>query len=168
MEIRTAVLTDARAIATVHVASERAAYQGILPDNVLASLSVEKQDVSWRERIANRPSTTLVADEAGSIWGWVNFGRSRDSDSTPSTGEIRAMYVSPERWRCGVGTALWQHSRSFLERAGYLEVTLWVLELNDLARQFYEKAGFILEKEIHKTTERGSKTFQVVRYRRTT
>src|SRR5438477_12130961 len=111
MEIRAAILADARAIATVHIVSKRAAYRGILPDTVRDSLSLEKQEFSWRERIAAGDSSTLVADHDGSVWGWINFGKSRDSDIDPDAGEVRAMYVSPERWRCGVGSTLWQHAK---------------------------------------------------------
>ena len=75
------------------------------------------------------------------------------------------MYVTPEQCRRGVGNALWEHSRTSLEKTGYSEVTLWVLELNYPARQFYEKIGFTLDREIQTTVERGSKTFNVVRYR---
>jgi hypothetical protein len=97
MNIREAILADARAIATVHVASERAAYRGIVPDIVLDCASVEKQEAAWRERIASGASDTLVADQDGSVRGWINLGASRDSDAGPNVGEVRAMYVSPER-----------------------------------------------------------------------
>ena len=165
MVVRQAVLADAKGIASVHVDSERAAYRGILPDIVLNALSVEKQEAAWHQRIANGTSNTLVAHDEGTITGWVNFGQSRDADSSPTTGEIRAMYVRPQEWRRGVGTGLWQHSRTSLQRAGYSETTLWVLELNYPARQFYERVGFTLDPEIRTTLERGSKTFNVVRYR---
>ena len=165
MVVRQAVLADVKGIASVHVHSERAAYRGILPDIVLDSLSVEKQEAAWLERIANGTSNTLVANDEGTITGWVNFGQSRDADGTPTTGEVRAMYVSPEKWGRGIGFALWQHGRTSLQKAGYSEATLWVLELNHPARQFYEKVGFTLDTEIRTTVERGSKTFNVVRYR---
>ena len=165
MVVRQAVLADAKGIASVHVDSERAAYRGILPDIALDSLSVEKQEAAWHQRLANGTSNTFVADENGDILGWINLGGSRDSDSLSTTGEIRAMYVRSQEWRRGVGTALWQHSRTSLQKAGYLEMTLWVLELNYPARQFYEKVGFTLDPEIRTTVERGSKTFNVVRYR---
>jgi GNAT superfamily N-acetyltransferase len=165
MRIRTAIVADAKGIASVHVDSERAAYRGILPAIVLDSLSVEKQETAWRERIANGTSNTAVADENGDILGWINFGRSRDNDRSPTTGEVWAMYVSPEKWRRGVGVALWEHSKTSLEEIGCSEVTLWVFELNYPARQFYQKIAFTLDREIQKTVERGSKPLNVVRYR---
>src|SRR5262245_58120576 len=123
MLVRQAVLADAKRIALVHVDSERAAYRGILPDLVLDSLSVEKQEAGWSERIANGTSDTLVADENDDISGWVNFGRSRDADSSPTTGEVLAMYIDPQKWRRGVGNTLWEHSETYLQESGYTEVT---------------------------------------------
>ena len=167
MQIRPAILKDAKRIASVHVDSERAAYRGILPDSVLDSLSIEAQEARWRERIANGTSNTWVAEDNGEILGWINFGRSRDTDSSPTTAEVLAMYVNPQEWRRGVGNALWEHSKTSLQESGYSEVTLWVFELNSRARQFYEKVGFTLDREVQKTVERGSKVLTVVRYRRT-
>src|SRR5215813_8708591 len=115
MKIWTATLSDAAVIASVHVSSERAAYRDILPDSVLDSLSIEKQEIAWRHRIAAGASITFVAEEDGQVCGWINFGKSRDRDATSSVAEIRAMHINPERWRCGVGTALWEHARSALQ-----------------------------------------------------
>jgi ribosomal protein S18 acetylase RimI-like enzyme len=64
-----------------------------------------------------------------------------------------------------VGTALWERARTSFQKAAYSDVTLWVFERNDLARRFYEKAGFRLERKIEKTLERGGETFRAVRYR---
>src|SRR5215471_12510189 len=119
MKIRTATLADAAAIASVHITSERAAYRTILPDIVLDSLSIDKQEIAWRQRIESTVTTTFVAEEDGNVCGWINFGRSRDSDASSTVAEIRAMYVNPERWRCGVGTALWERTKSALRQASY-------------------------------------------------
>lgn len=165
MEIRNALLTDADAIAEIHVTAKQVAYLGIVPDRALVPLSVAKQKTSWRERIAKNTSTTLVATKAGNVKGWINFGPSRDLDARSATGEVFAMYVRPEMWRRGVGSALWQFAKIQLQQDGYSEVTLWVLERNDRARHFYEKVGFTLESGTEKALERAGKTIVEVRYR---
>jgi ribosomal protein S18 acetylase RimI-like enzyme len=167
MHIRIAIPDDAKVIARVHVESEKAAYCGIIPDDVLASLSVEEQEVRWHERIARGSSSTLIAEQDGHALGWINFGKSRDLDAGPSTAEIRAMYVAPNSWRGGVGAALWRNAKDSLQQSRYSEVTLWVLKPNDLARNFYEKVGFCLETGIQKTLQRGAKVVPAVRYRLT-
>jgi ribosomal protein S18 acetylase RimI-like enzyme len=168
MEVRRATVTDAPGIAGVHVAAERAAYCGFLPLIVLDALSKEKQEAAWRERIESGDSTTFVACVNEDVWGWINLGGSRDLDAGQRTSEIRAMYVSPDYWRHGVGGALWEHARTFLlQETACSCVTLWVFEQNDIARRFYEKIGFRLEREIDKTVERGGQKFRVLRYRHT-
>jgi ribosomal protein S18 acetylase RimI-like enzyme len=145
--------------------SERAAYRGLLPDVVLDCLSEREHEAAWRERIGKGNSTTLVAGKDAEVWGWINFGESRNCDAAPGTGEIRAMYVKPETWRRGVGTMLWEEANRFLRQAGYREVTLWVYAQNQLARRFYEKVGFRLEGDLEKNVDRGGEAFSAVRYR---
>ncbi len=60
--MRDAVPGDARAIAGVHVASWRAAYAGLMPDTVLAGLSVEERTASWTRLLAEPGQHTLVVE----------------------------------------------------------------------------------------------------------
>ena len=164
MIIRTATTIDARAIAIVHVASERAAYRGIVPDVVLNALSVDARAIAWQERIQRGGSTTLLAESDG-VQGWLNCGACRDADAASDTAELRAMYVSPEKWRSGVGAALWSQARMLLQESGYRDIVLWVLEANVAARQFYEREGFTLEQGTHKMLTYGSTELRALRYR---
>ena len=47
-----------------------------------------------------------VLGELGEVLGLVNTGPSRDADGLSSTIEIWAIYVAPEHWRRGVGSAV--------------------------------------------------------------
>jgi hypothetical protein len=49
MAIEPATADDAGAIAQIHVDAWRAAYVGILPDDHLASLSVDEREAMWRD-----------------------------------------------------------------------------------------------------------------------
>jgi GNAT superfamily N-acetyltransferase len=55
---------------------------------------------------------------------------------------IDRLYVDPDRWRRGIGTALIAHARSL--SPGHL--WLYTLQINSSARAFYEKHGFVAEK----------------------
>jgi GNAT superfamily N-acetyltransferase len=74
--------------------------------------------------------------------GFVSFGPSRDENATPSTGEVPAIYVDPSVMGTGVGRELLEAATAALREAGYARATLWVLEANERARRFYEKAGW--------------------------
>jgi hypothetical protein len=50
--IRPATLADAAAIAKVHVEAWRETYRGLVPDSVLAGLSVERGVRAWTDMLA--------------------------------------------------------------------------------------------------------------------
>jgi RimJ/RimL family protein N-acetyltransferase len=142
--IRTATPEDARAIAEVHVASWRSAYRGLLPDAYLDRLSVDEREAQRREHLDDSGSGwgTLVAEEDGRVIGFATFGPSRDEDAPPGTGEVPAIYLDPSAVGTGVGRELFAETVSGLRSAGFTRATLWVLEANERARRFYEKAGW--------------------------
>src|SRR4051812_34585931 len=79
-QIRDARIDDARAIATVHVDSWRSGYRGIVPDDFLDALSVDRRMEFWRKVMASATdrSVLLVAcDAVGSIIGFASGGAER-------------------------------------------------------------------------------------------
>lgn len=145
VRVRRAVESDARGIALVHVRSWRVAYRGILPDEVLDGLSVDQRERGWRDRLAERDGRafTLVPDADGAVAGFCTVATpSRDKDAAPRVAEIEAIYVVPDAWRGGIGTALLDAALEELRARGYQEATLWVLAENERARAFYAACGF--------------------------
>lgn len=76
VELRDATQADAHAIANVLVRSWRAAYRGLLPDDVLAGLSIPDRERFWSDVLAARPPhiRTVVATIAGAIVGFAATG----------------------------------------------------------------------------------------------
>lgn len=143
MRIREASVEDALAIAHVHVASWRVAYQGLLPQAHLDELDEGHRAEVWARLIRSEDARTrtYVAESGGEIIGFANAGPSRDSD-TPTSGEIPAIYIHPDSWGIGVGRALIAAARAWLVEAGFGRASLWVLADNDHARRFYETDGW--------------------------
>jgi GNAT superfamily N-acetyltransferase len=141
--IRPARRRDAHGIAEVHVASWRHAYRGLLPDEYLDRLSVAEREAEHRARLADQEpgSGTLVVNLSG-IVGFASFARSRDEDATPQTGEVPAIYLHPDVIGTGAGRRLFEETVGALREAGYERASLWVLEANEGARRFYERAGW--------------------------
>jgi ribosomal protein S18 acetylase RimI-like enzyme len=127
LTIRTATPADARAIAEVHVASWRVGYRGLVPDEELTALSVEKRTEQWEELLGDERNTVLVADD---VAGFIAFEH--------DTRDIRALYVDPERFRGGVGSALLNAAHERMQGGS----ALWVLEGNDAAMAFYRRHGY--------------------------
>lgn len=164
--LRQAVPDDAAAIARVHIASWQAAYRGQLPDQFLDSLSAEFERRSdfWRNHISAPPSPqheVWVATVESAVEGFVAAGPARQSP--PDTGEIYAIYVSPERWSAGLGRALLSHGADRLA-ATYPAAILWVLESNTRARQFYNRAGWVADGETKLETLPDGIELREVRY----
>ena len=116
-------------------------------------------------RQLRRSMVAARADEDNAVLGWISVGGSRDSDASPTTGEVWAIYVDPRHWRRGVGRTLWNHARDTLRDAGFADVTLWVLKENHSALGFYASVGFTAEKGREERIERGGAELVEVRLR---
>ena len=141
-EVRPATPQDARAIAEVRVASWRWAYRGLVPDDVLAGMSVAESEAGWRGILADPAVAVFVASLGDRLVGFASCCASRDADAPPGTGEIGALYVVEEVAGTGVGSALMTAAEGKLRSSGHVRATLWVLASNDRGRGFYERRGW--------------------------
>jgi ribosomal protein S18 acetylase RimI-like enzyme len=125
------------------VASWRAAFTGLVPQDFLDAMDPVSIATSWTESIAAGRSRLHVAAAAdGEIVGYAGVGPERDPAAPPHTGELYALFVHPSSWGSGAGTALTDAAVDDLAGAGCTEVWLWVLEANVRARAFYRRYGF--------------------------
>ncbi len=154
--IRAATIADAAGIAVVQRAGWFAAYEGIVPHDIIEQVQAPDGGARIRERLRGRPwQHTLVAcDEAGEVVGYAAYGPERDvlygfwppaltgAGAAGQVGELYALYVHPDWWSTGTGRALISDVLDKTTALGYGEVVLWVLEENARARRFYSLAGF--------------------------
>jgi GNAT superfamily N-acetyltransferase len=160
VEVRDARPDDAVAIAGVHVSAWRAAYDRLLPSDVLSALSVERRAAHWERQLVAGTSQVWVATEPD-VQGFVSVGDSRDEDS-PDAGELYAIYVSPGRWGEGIGQHLLTASSTWLS-SRYSAAHLWVLAGNSRACRFYSQHGWRPD-GAEKQEQRGDVTLHEVRY----
>ena len=146
VELRDATPADARAIAVVTVRSWRTAYRGLLPDDVLAGLSVHDREQLWSDTLTARPSRTcaVVATVAGDIVGFAATGPPLvPADRADATlGDLYALYLEPAVWRRGIGTRLHAAALDRLRVSGFTHAGLWVLDTNEPAWRFYRHHGW--------------------------
>jgi GNAT superfamily N-acetyltransferase len=145
MAVRWATVDDADAIAEVHIASWRAAYQGLIPDEVLDGLRLDRRAAQWRIWLAEggERAFTLVAERGGAIQGFCTLAMpSQDAEEADEVAEIPALYLRPESRRGGVGTSLVGAALDEMRSRGFREAILWMLEGNDPAAAFYERGGW--------------------------
>lgn len=166
--IRTALPTDAKAIAQVHISSWQAAYRDLMPAEYLNALqtTLAQRESFWARSIESSDSGVWVAEPNNQVVGWISVGASRDDDAAgQNIGEVMAIYVLAGNWQAGVGLALWKAGVQYLREQGYEGLTLWVLARNERAIQFYRRAGCVEEAGSERNLERGGVPLVEVRYK---
>jgi ribosomal protein S18 acetylase RimI-like enzyme len=138
--VRTATLSDAHAIAHVHVASWRTTYRDTLPDDFLASLSEPNYEERWKRVIGEGASKVYVVEDGGNVVGFASGGRERAGEPGYE-GEVYAIYLLEAVQRRGFGRELVRAAVAGLRELGLSDMIIWVLRDNQPARAFYERLG---------------------------
>jgi ribosomal protein S18 acetylase RimI-like enzyme len=167
LTVRRAAVADAPEIAAIHIRSWQAAYHGVLPNALLDALSVTEREEHW-QAVLNGASgrwLTLVAKGPGGALAGLCSAEiaSPDEGAGAARAEIGALYVDPDHWRRGAGTALLTAALDDLRERGCHEAVLWVLPENHAALAFYGRLGFSIEPGVEKIEERSGRS--VVRLR---
>ncbi|MBN2171227.1 MAG: GNAT family N-acetyltransferase [Candidatus Krumholzibacteriota bacterium] len=163
--LRPARPEDARPLASLHVRAWQQAYRGLVPDDFLAGLSVDRREALWRDEIRDEGADIIVAEDDDGAVGFVRLGACRDEDAGPETGEIFGIYIAPRAWRRGHGRRLCAAALARLRAAGFTAITLWVLRGNAQAIAFYEAMGFAADGVEKERRTRGGVVLPQVRYR---
>lgn len=146
VELRDAAPADAHGIAVVQVKTWRAAYHGLLPDDVLANLSVPDSERRWSETLAAElpRARVVVATAASVVVGFAACGPPVDpSDAAdPTLGGLYALYLDPGHWGRGIGTQMHAAVLERLRSCGFTHAGLWVLAGNVRALRFYVRHGW--------------------------
>ena len=133
-------MTDAGAIAHVHVATWRTTYRGMVPDEFLDALDESAYEARWRRTINDSGIRVYVAEEGGGVVGFASGGRERAGDPEFS-GELYALYVLDSAQRRGHGRRLVRAVVDGLREMDLADMIVWVLRDNTGARHFYEVIG---------------------------
>ncbi|MGC2421047.1 MAG: N-acetyltransferase family protein [Candidatus Acidiferrales bacterium] len=142
VHIREATPADAAGIARLHAESWQSAYRGVLSDDYLEKHALRERIAAWQERFSKNfqtPMFVLIAELAGETTGFACVFPEED----PVYGSfLDNLHVVPRLTGQGIGKKLLSAAAQRLvtngSRAG---LYLWVIEQNQRARRFYEKAG---------------------------
>jgi GNAT superfamily N-acetyltransferase len=103
----------------------------------------------WRHEVGvglRRPvedAFTCVAEIEGKFAGYCYVAApTRDGGLGREVAEVAAMYVRPEHWRAGAGSALMEAALERLGGLPYSDVVLWTFKENGRAIGFYERHGW--------------------------
>ena len=129
--IREARPDEAETLAAIQRDASLAANAHIFPPELYPFPTAEIVE-RWQDFLDDPAITVLVCEEEGAAVGVAG-----------SHAEwLDGLYVLPERWRRGVGRRLHDEVLERRRNAGGRRCNLWVLELNDRARRFYERLGW--------------------------
>jgi ribosomal protein S18 acetylase RimI-like enzyme len=166
IRVRPLERTDIPSIAEAHTEACKVAYRGILSEALLDRLTVKASVRQWQERIGLPERTNLVVELEDVVVGYVGFGSPHDGDVDPDrTIEVYGLYVHPEHWRAGAGSALVGAVLECGRHEGREEVVLWTMRDNAQAHAFYETHGFAAD-GAKRRSNRFGETFVELRLRR--
>lgn len=141
VNLRTATLSDAAAVARVHHTTWVTTYGAILPPEFWATATLERRTTTWERWLANG-AAPVVAEIDGEVVGIAMSGDAVEQDHIlPVRGrQLYLLYVLAAYHGTGVGQAL----LDAVVPPG-TGAQLWVAEDNPRARRFYERNGFVME-----------------------
>ena len=169
LTIRPATPNDAQSIARIRVQGWRFAYQGLISQDYLDSLSVAEDTERMRGYLSQFPQNSPLSRSASvqgsgdgekqsfilavrddAVLGFCRFSAAPDkTDRAESAvpagtlnGRLHSLYIDPDTLGQGIGYTLMNHALSTFAAWGCERATLWVLEGNSRAISFYERQGW--------------------------
>ncbi len=140
--------SDAAGIIRVQSLAWREAYADILPADLIEQQPVDPADAEvqrWYEGLSENSDGVFVAVESDeTVCGFADF-RWGAVETKEFVGEdeagLKAIYVHPDRWGEGIGTALLEHGIQNLP-ADVEAIRLEMLSGNEIGHEFYMARGF--------------------------
>ena len=131
--VRRALPDDLGAIARIELDS--AAYEGRLKP---LDFSLGELERLWYDRLLSGQFDVLVAVAGHTVLGFIGIIAPSGKD-----GFIQAIYIDPDFYHRGIGTALLRASEKIFRSRHCPRVVLYVEPLNHNGKRFYAKAGFV-------------------------
>ena len=169
LTIRPATPYDAQAIARIRVQGWRFAYQGLISQDYLDSLSVAEDTKRIRGYLSQLPQNSppsrsasvqgsgdgkkrsfMLAVRDDAVLGFCCFSAApnnadRVERATPGgamVGRLHSLYIDPDALGQSIGHTLMNHALSTFAAWGCERANLWVLEGNSRAISFYKRQGW--------------------------
>ena len=138
VNVRTATPDDVPEIIRIGERGWNAAYGDILSQDTIDTAMAEWYDPDSIRNAIDREDWAYIVAEAADVVGFVSGGP-RGEERVAAIG---AVYVDPERWGCGIGTALLERFESCCHNQGCDRLEFRVLAENEVGVSFYRKHGY--------------------------
>lgn len=127
-------------LAAFHVAVWRETYRDLAPAEAYAQLDEARRLPQWQAALSDPAHQIRVLREEGGIIGLAHTAPGAGEIMT-GFGEIRHLYLRPDRQGQGLGRKLLQEALAGLRAAGHRRAALAVVAGNEKARAFYRRCG---------------------------
>lgn len=162
--IRPATSDDVEGIVRVAERAWRAAYGDFLDESTIDAAMAEWYDARTVRSFVTDPEVTYFVAEAdapgdaesqdgeegehdgddANVIGYVGGG---PADDDPDVADLGAIYVDPDRWGAGIGTALLERFESACLEQGCRRLRIYVLAGNEVGQSFYRRSGYTVAEE---------------------
>lgn len=149
VSVREARPEDVPEVARIHVATWQWGYRSILPEPVLAALTVDGAAAAWQAAVEHPPSPrhhVLVALEQQWLVGFLAVAPADDAepgDPDPaSTAAVGPIVVEPRWSRRGHASRLMAAAVEFARADGMTRAVSWAPEADTATREFLLGAGW--------------------------
>jgi len=153
--VRPAEPSDAEEIARIQLTTWRAAYQNLLPAELLKALDAAEAADAWRHTIEQGPARVFVALEGEWLVGFCAAGPAPEDESAGADGLpvsdaervalVSTLLVEPRWGRRGHGGRLLANAGTAMLAAGARRGISWVAEADKASLAFWERAGWVVD-----------------------
>ncbi len=134
---------DAAAIAKLQVEGVKAAFAGILPDELLDAGGLDLRTRQWRGWLERSKTSTFVTRDQQTMTGFCTLHPAPEASADGLVAEIAALYVLPSHWRRGLGRVLSERALIEARARGFSQVVAWEFDRNLPARALCSRLGFV-------------------------
>ena len=144
--VRIARPNDASAVGLVQAAVWRAAYDAVLPRELVSQFEASSFARVWRDSLNAPPSprhVLLVGCAGEQVVGFAAVGPSIDPDADETSGEVLALGVHPDARGSGHGSRLLNAAVDTLRGKEFDSMSVWLLARDEDTRAFLTAAGLV-------------------------
>ena len=144
--VRIARPNDASAVGLVQAAVWRAAYDAVLPRELVGQFEASSFARVWRDSLNAPPSprhVLLVGCAGEQVVGFAAVGPSIDPDANETSGEVLALGVHPDARGSGHGSRLLNAAVDTLRGKEFDSMSVWLLARDEDTRAFLTAAGLV-------------------------
>lgn len=121
-------------------------YKGYVNPQLLSDRGCEKRACKLKTDFLSGRLAEYVWEEQNQVVAMLSFGDTEDTDQKGAF-EIWRIYVAPDFQGKGIGNSLLTFAEQRAKELGYREIIIWAFKENVHALSFYQKHGYILDKE---------------------